>query len=381
MTTLGILDRLVAFPSVTGGGTREIAAFIRDYLQARGFEVFDLPDKSGEKCGLFARLGGGAGGVLLSGHMDVVPVTGQNWSRDPFRLHVEQGRAYGRGTTDMKGYLAAMLTLADRAFGRALNQPLKLAFSYDEEIGCVGIQQMIDRLVPTIGLPDRCFVGEPTQMQVAIGHKGKAALRAHCTGQAGHSALAPRFVNALHLACDFVTGLRGVQQDWAKTGVQDAAYDIPYSTLHVGKMSGGEALNIVPDKATLDFEFRHLAADDPAKIMDRLTRLAAQVAAPYRDRSGQAGITLEQINAYPGLAVAEDAPVVGYAQKLAQSNSTTKVAFGTEAGYFAALGIPTVVCGPGNMAGQGHQADEYIDLSELAACDHMLARLLDDITG
>jgi acetylornithine deacetylase len=383
MTTLEILDRLVAFASVTRGGNLAIAGFIRDFLQTRGFEVFDLPDDTGEKCGLFARLGGGTGGVLLSGHMDVVPVAGQNWSRDPFRLQVEQGRAYGRGTTDMKGYLAAMLTLADRAVqqGQPLKQPLKLAFSYDEEIGCAGIRQMIGQLAGTIGLPDRCFIGEPTQMQVATGHKGKAALRAHCTGQAGHSALAPRFVNALHLAADFVTGLRDLQQDWAVKGAQDADYDIPYSTLHVGKLSGGEALNIVPDKAQLDFEFRHLAADDPAGIMAQLARLAKTTAAPYRGRFGGAAITLEQVNAYPGLAVAADAPVVGYAQKLAQTNSTTRVAFGTEAGFFAALGIPAVVCGPGDMAGQGHQPDEYITLAQLAACDQMLARLLDDITG
>ncbi len=334
MTTLEILDRLVAFASVTRGGNLEIAGFIRDFLQARGFQVFGLPDSSGEKCGLFARLGGGDGGVLLSGHMDVVPVTGQDWSRDPFRLHVEQGRAYGRGTTDMKGYLAAMLTLADRAAQqpRALKQPLKLAFSYDEEIGCVGIRQMIGQLAGTIGLPERCFVGEPTQMQVATGHKGKAALRARCTGQAGHSALAPRFVNALHLAADFVTGLRGLQQDWAQSGAQDPAYDIPYSTLHVGKLSGGEALNIVPDSAQLDFEFRHLAADDPEGIMAQLTALATRTAQPYRHRFADAAISLEQVNAYPGLAVATDAPIVGYGQMLAQSNSTTKVAFGTEGG-------------------------------------------------
>jgi len=381
MNTLEILDRLVSFPSVTRGSNLQIAGFIRAFLQSRGFEVFDLPDETGTKTGLFAHLGSGSGGILLSGHMDVVPVAGQDWSRDPFRLHIEQERAYGRGTTDMKGYLAAMLALADKASKQTLKQPLKLAFSYDEEIGCVGIQQMIEQLAPTIGLPDLCFVGEPTQMQVAIGHKGKAALRAHCTGQNGHSALAPRFVNALHLASDFVIALRELQLNWAKKGLHDTAYDIPYSTVHVGKMTGGEALNIVPEKAQLDFEFRHLAEDDPADILAQLNCLAQQTVVPYLSHFANAAITLEMINAYPGLVVASDAPVVGYTQKLAQSNTSTKVAFGTEAGYFAALGIPTVVCGPGNMAAQGHQPDEYIELSQLVACDRMLAQLLADMTG
>lgn len=380
--TIEILDRLIGFNTVSANSNLAIIDYIQDFLTARGFAVHRVPDGTGEKAGIFAALGpSGPGGILLSAHTDVVPVEGQDWTRDPFRLTRDNGRLYGRGTTDMKGYVASVMALADRAAGRDLKEPLKIAFSYDEEIGVVGIKHMIGALDGTIGLPRACFVGEPTDMQVAVGHKGKAALRATCFGQNGHSALAPQFVNALHLATDFVAELRALQQDFMINGARDAAYDIPYSTVHVGKLSGGMALNIVPDKAVVDFEYRHLAADKAADILARIQAAAEQVATAHRSQFPDARIEVDQYNAYPGLSVAGDAPVVSLAQRLAQSNDVTKVPYGTEAGYFDGLGIPTVVCGPGSMEGQGHKPDEYLEQTQLAACDAMMDRVLEELVG
>lgn len=377
--TLEILERLIAFDTVSRNSNLELAAYAENFLAERGFAVTRIPSPDGSKTGLFAERGPAGQGVLLSAHTDVVPVDGQDWTRDPFRLTREGERVYGRGTTDMKGYVASALALADRAAKADLKEPLKIALSYDEEVGCVGIQEMLEHLAPLTGSPRACFVGEPTGMEVAIGHKGKAALRAVCHGQSGHSALAPNFTNALHLAADFLSGLRALQEDFAVNGARDTAYDVPYTTVHVGKMTGGTALNIVPDRADLTFEYRHLAADRGEDILARIQAAAEKVSARYP--APEAYIEVEQYNAYPGLDVPPDSAIVSYARKLARSNGSTKVAFGTEAGFFDQLGVPTVVCGPGSMAGQGHKPDEYLELSQLAACDAMMDRILEDLTS
>lgn len=377
MKTVEILEKLVAFDTTSAKSNLALIDFVEGYLTTRGFRTHRVTAPCGEKAGLFCAYGPQGAGVMLSAHTDVVPATGQTWTRPPFELTREDGRLYGRGTTDMKGYLAAMLNAADRATKLDLQEPLKLAISYDEEIGCVGMQHMIDQLAPTIGLPRACLVGEPTSMQVATGHKGKAALRAICHGASGHSALAPLFTNALHIATDFVTALRGIQTDLTAHGARDPAYRIPFSTVHVGQIKGGEALNIVPDRAEVLFEFRYLAADGYEVLHRRIVAAAAEVANHYKAQNADAGITLIVENAYPGLDVDPDADVVAWSNGLAQKNLATKVAFGTEAGFFDGVGIPTVVCGPGNMEAQGHKADEFVDESELAACDAMLERLLD----
>jgi acetylornithine deacetylase len=375
-TTLDILDRLIGFDTVSHNSNLALMRYAGDFLTHRGFAVTPLPSPCGQKMGLYAEKGPSGAGLMLSAHTDVVPVEGQIWSKDPFRLTREGSRVYGRGTTDMKGYVAAILSAADRAAQANLRAPLKIVLSYDEEIGCVGIQHMLAQLTPLMGQPDLCVVGEPTDMAVAIGHKGKAALRATCHGDSGHSALAPHFVNALHLAGDFMTELRAVQQHYCENGASDPAYSVPYTTVHCGVLTGGQALNIVPDRADLTFEYRHLAADSAAEIQDRITRAADRITARYQPHSAQARIELEQYNAYPGLDLPPTAPSIALAQQLAQRNDTTKVAFGTEAGFFADRGIPTVVCGPGSMQGQGHKPDEYLELEQLAACDRMMDRIL-----
>ncbi len=375
-----ILARLVGFDTVSARSNLALIGYVEDFLKARGFETARVPDTTGKKAGLLASLGPEGAGVLLSAHSDVVPVEGQLWTRDPFRLTAEGDRLYGRGTTDMKGYLAAMLAAADRAASRPLKEPLKLAISYDEEVGCIGIAEMIDAVVPALGRPRACIVGEPTEMQVAVGHKGKAALRAVCHGEAGHSALAPKFVNAVHLAADFIQELRALQDRLAETGARDDDYAIPYTTVHVGPVSGGTALNIVPDRAVIRFEHRHLAADRPEDIERMMGEAAEGVSARYRARFPEARIEIEREFSYPGLDVAPEAEVVRLAQAFAGTSGATKVAFGTEAGFFDALGIPTIVCGPGSMEGQGHKPDEFVETRQLAACDAMMDRVLDALS-
>lgn len=381
VSTRAILDKLISFPSVTSESNLPILDYCQGFLTERGFSCHRVYDETREKAGFYAVLGPeGPGGYMLSGHTDVVPTTGQAWSSDPFTMREADGKLYGRGTTDMKGFLACAMRAADRAAGRTLREPLKIAFSFDEEIGCVGIAKMIDQLVPTINKPRYCIVGEPTSMQIATGHKGKIAAEAICHGTNGHSAMAPDFLNALHLAADFITGMRAIQADLAKNGAQDDAYSIPCSTVHVGKLQGGVALNIVPEKAHLAFELRHLAADDPAMLMQRIRDMAASIVAETAKAYPQAGITINQTNAYPGLDTSPDSDVVAAIGDLLDNPAQTKVAFGTEAGFFADLDIPTVVCGPGSMD-QGHKPDEFVALEQLATCDRMLDRLLDTISA
>ncbi len=379
--TLETLEQLISFDTVSAKSNLKIIDFIEGFLRGRGARTSRIAGTAAGKCGLFAEIGPQiAGGVLLSAHTDVVPVEGQIWTRAPFILSREGDRLFGRGTTDMKGYIACMLAAADMAARMRLTEPLKLVFSYDEEIGCVGIREMLPKLIPYLGSPRACIVGEPTEMKIAVGHKGKAALRAVCHGQSGHSALAPKFVNALHLAVETVTGLRNVQDWYQKNGAHDPAYDIPYTTLHIGKMSGGMALNIVPDRAVIDFEYRHLAADAPSEIMSRITQVIYDIEARYREIWSLARIEIDRYNTYPGLDGAQNPDAEQLAQRLLKTKQTTKVAFGTEAGFFDGLGIPTIVCGPGSMEGQGHKPDEYLELSQIKACEKMLAGVVETLS-
>ncbi|MCB2104382.1 acetylornithine deacetylase [Albidovulum sp.] len=374
--TLELLDRLVGFPTVSSDSNLALIDWTEAFLRGIGADVHRIYDATGLKAGLFACVGPrGDGGVMLSGHSDVVPVTGQAWTADPFRLRAGGSRVYGRGTTDMKGFVAAMLAAAERAARVPLARPLKLALSWDEEVGCLGIPQMLPSLTSSVGAPQLCIVGEPTSMQVASGHKGKVALRATCHGQGGHSAMAPDFVNAIHIAADFIGGLRRVQDTLARDGTREDGYDIPYATVHAGRIEGGTALNIVPDRAVIDFEYRYPAAQPPGAIQAAIADAACAAAAPFLARFPGARVEVETLNAYPGLGPATDGGAMRLMRRIVPDAGICKVAYGTEAGHFAAAGIASVVCGPGSMA-QGHKPDEFIELSELALCDAMLDRLV-----
>lgn len=379
MQMRAILERLIAFDTVSSRPNRALIDWVRDLLAGAGIESVLIPDEGGGKANLYATVGPEGAGVMLSGHTDVVPVEGQLWTRPPFALTEEAGRLYGRGTTDMKGFVACAIAAMLEAAQRPLKTPLHLALSYDEEVGCLGVGSLIDLLEGAPMRPAMCIVGEPTGMMVATGHKGKIALRATCTGREGHSALAPLALNALHLGADFLTALRGLQARLAESGLRDGDYDVPYTTVHVGKMNGGVQVNIVPNACVLDFEIRSLAEEDTAALIDEMRALAEGIVAPLRAEFPEADIVVERLWDYPGLGTASDAGVVNFVKALTGANGTIKVAYGTEGGMFAQrLGIPTVICGPGSMA-QGHKPDEFIEVEQLARCEAMLGALLDQL--
>jgi len=376
-TSIALLDHLIGFPTVSHQSNMDMIDFIRDTLAASGITCQIIKDDTGLKANLYATIGPqGLPGVMLSGHTDVVPVVGQAWSRDPFKMSEADNNLYGRGTTDMKGFIACALSAAVRASDMDLKTPLHLAFSYDEEIGCVGVRRLIDVLENAPVRPKFCLVGEPTLMQVATAHKGKVAARAICRGVECHSAMAPTGVNAIHLAADLMWEIRKIQTGLEKSGARDGDYDVPYTTLHAGIIRGGEALNIVPNLCTLEFEIRNLATDNPETLMDQIVAHAGQIV----ENNNGAAIEFEDIHRYPGLDTPPDSAVVSFVKSLTGANSTTKLSFGTEGGLFdQELGVPTVVCGPGSMA-QGHKPDEFISRSEMENCDRMLNTLLDRLT-
>jgi acetylornithine deacetylase len=378
--TIELLDRLVAFETVSKDSNLPLVDFAESFLDERGFACRRVYDQTGLKANLIASVGpDGNDGIILSAHTDVVPAVGQTWASDPFRLRRDGDRLHARGAADMKGFIAAALRIADRAKSTRLGRPLHIALSHDEEIGCVGVRSLLDDLSQRKFSAALCVVGEPTSMQVGLGHKGKLAARMTCRGIGGHSAVAPMLLNAIHLASDVVSAIRLQQLDISAHGRRDDAYDVAYSTIHAGKISGGTALNVVADTAIVDLEIRHLAEDDPAVLLGQLQDRVEALLAQYQARFPAAKIDVEVLNAYPGFAISPTAPAVAALGAWLPSVETKKVSFGTEAGlYAAALNVPTVVIGPGSMD-QGHKPDEFIDVEQLQACDafldHMLASL------
>ena len=378
MNTVQILERLIGFPTVSRDSNLDLIGFVQDFLGSRGIESRLYRDAGGTKANLYASIGPrDRGGVLLSGHTDVVPADGQRWSSDPFTMTARGGAYYGRGAADMKGFLAAALAAMDRARRRELSMPLEIAFSYDEEVGCLGVRSLIADMASWTHRPRFCIVGEPTLLRIATGHKGKTALRASCHGLAAHSAYPNRGVNAIYLAADFITRVRARQRDIEMHGRRDPGFEVPYTTLHVGTIRGGTALNIVPDRCDVELEVRNLASDDPRRIVDGLREDAQACGAPPERGQAAAGIELAVTNEYPGLDTAEDSDVVALVASLVGHRECVKVGFGSEGGLFAGeLGIPTVVCGPGSI-NDAHKPDEHVTAEQLVACDAMLDALIE----
>ena len=379
METREILERLIAVPSVfTAEDYTEITDYAISVLAPLGVACHRIESPRGGRAGLFAATGpAGPGGIMLSAHLDVVPVTGQHWKTDPFVATEHLGHIYGRGASDMKGFAAAAIRSMTEAARRTLAQPLKLALSYDEEAGCVGISEMAGSLDKAIGLPDLCVVGEPTGMQIVNGHKGKVSRRVDFRGSAGHSAGAPGHVNALHLACDFTSTLRRMQSDIAKKGPRAEGYHIPYSTIHVGSLNGGGALNMVPESAALEFEIRHLTHEDIEGLLDRIDAAAARLAETARQMRTEASVDVTEFNRYPGFDIAPGQETEFLASLGAQL-PLGKVDYGTDGGVIAAQGVPVLICGPGDIS-RAHRADEYVTIAELSECDAFLERLIDKL--
>lgn len=378
MNTQDILRDLIAFQTVSANANRALIDYCADLLRTAGAEITIIEDVTGLKANLYASIGPkDMPSVLLSGHTDVVPVEGQNWTVPPFQMTQVDGKLFGRGTTDMKGFVASAISTALSASKRELKTPLHLALSYDEEIGCIGVRSMIAMLANAPFRPHLCIVGEPTLMAVATGHKGKNAYQVTCTGRETHSALAPTALNAIHLLCDMISFIRDLQNEIANDDVQDNDYDVPYSTLHVGKVEGGVALNIVPNQAGFIFEIRNVSQDSPDSLLAKIKDHAEIILSPLRATFPEATIDVTMTNSYPPLNTSKDAEVVGFVKSLTGANSTIKVAFGTEGGLFSSeLGIPTVICGPGSMS-QGHKPDEFVSIDQLDKCDAMLEALVD----
>jgi acetylornithine deacetylase len=376
---LEILSTLVAFDTTSRNSNLALLDWVESYLTDLGFASERVYDATGLKANLWTTIGPrDVPGFILSGHTDVVPVEGQNWSSDPFRLRPDNGRVYGRGAADMKGFLAACLAMAPTMRNATLARPIHLAFSYDEEVGCVGVRGLVERLRDRPVRPEACFVGEPTGMQVAIGHKGKRSVRVEVRGATCHSSLAPFGVNAVEWGARLVAEIRALADRLAASGPRDELYDVPHSTAHVGLFRGGTALNIVPDQAEIVFEVRTIGNDDPDTLVGELVRHARQVLEPPMKRvDAGAGFDFDLYAGFPGLDTAPDAEVVTFAKALAGCNDHAKVAYGTEGGLFNKIaGIPTIIIGPGSID-QAHKADEWIEVAELEKCAGFIGRLIE----
>ncbi|WP_315290567.1 acetylornithine deacetylase [Pseudomonas oleovorans] len=373
-----MLAWLVGFPTVSRDSNLALIEFVRDYLETLGVacELDYNADRS--KANLYARLGPDcAGGVVLSGHTDVVPVDGQNWTVPAFELTEQSGRLYGRGTADMKGFIACVLAAVPELLKVPLRVPVYLAFSYDEEVGCLGVRTLLEKIRQRPNPPAVCIIGEPTELKPVLGHKGKLAMRCQIHGAACHSAYAPQGVNAIEYAARMINRLGEIGQRLSAVERHDPRFDPPFSTVQTGLIQGGRALNIVPAECQFDFEVRALPSDDPQQVADELREYAEHELLPdMRRRSAASAIELTPLSAYPGLATDPNSAAADLLALIAGSREFGTVAFGTEGGLFEQAGIPTVICGPGSMD-QGHKPDEFVTQQQLDACDAMLMRLRD----
>jgi acetylornithine deacetylase len=376
-SSVEMLRKLIAFPTVSRDSNLDLIHHVRDLLAPYGADIRLTHDDGKRKANLFATLGPrGDGGVMLSGHTDVVPVEGQAWEGDPFKMAEKDGRLHGRGTADMKGFIACALALVPEFMERGLKTPLHLAFSYDEEVGCLGVGRLISDLAHAGIRPGSCIVGEPTEMRPVIAHKGKRSYRCTVRGLAGHSAYAPHGVNAVEYAAEAVAFLKAMARRHRDQGPFDRSFDVAHTTVHTGVLHGGTQLNVIPHDATFDFEFRHLPGDDPEQLLRELRDYVGKKLEPeMRAVHAAAGFSIEPLSNIPMLDTGPEAEVVELAQELAGERDFSKVSFATEGSQFQRAGIPTVVCGPGSIA-QAHKPNEYVTLDQLGRCEEFLRRLM-----
>ena len=374
--SLEMIRKLVAFDTTSRNSNLELIDFVRNHLESEGIDTILVPDETGKKANLYATVGPeDKPGIALSGHTDVVPVDGQDWSSDPWKLIERDGRIYGRGACDMKGFLGCVLTAVPQFRRTRLDTPLHLLFSFDEEIGCIGVRRALKVIADLPVKPRGCIIGEPTLMQVAIAHKGKKSVRAHVHGKECHSSLAPQGVNAVEYAAEAIAFLKRMGRRFAAEGPFDHDYDVAHTTVHTGVIHGGTALNIVPKDCHFDFEFRHLPVQDPEMLYAEFMRFVEGELLPeMRKVAPETGFGFEPLSTLPGLDTSEDAEITTLAKGLTLANGTTKIAFGTEAGLIDGIDIPTVVCGPGSIE-QAHKPDEYCAIDQIAQCEAFLERL------
>lgn len=368
MTPEDILSALIGFPSVVGQPNAAIAGWIAQYLGDLGIEAQLLPGPEGDRANLFATIGPrDVPGLVLSGHMDVVPAQEPQWSADPFRLRAEGDKLFGRGTSDMKGFLAAALAIVPALVALKPGRPIHLAFSYDEEAGCRGVPHLIARLPSLCAVPAAAVIGEPSGLRPILAHKGKAAARAEIRGRSGHSSRPDLGLNAIHAmgrivaaADEAASALRG--------GPLDPVFAPPYSTIQIGTIRGGDALNIIPESCVVEIEARAIAGASPAALLQPVREALEGLQA-----EGFATNWLP-LAGYPALSLSADAPIARLMARITGEAPLAAVSYGTEAGLYQAAGIDAIICGPGDIA-RAHKPDEYITRGELAACVGMLERL------
>jgi acetylornithine deacetylase len=380
---LDLIRMLVGFDTTSRESNLALIHWVRDYLAREGIESRLTFDDERRKANLFATLPAQNGnaieaGIVLSGHTDVVPVDGQPWDRPPFEATLVGDRLYGRGVADMKSFSALALAFVPEFLRRGLARPLHLALSYDEEVGCVGVRRLIADVVARGVRPAGCIVGEPSGMQVVIAHKGKRGYRCRVRGREAHSALTSRGVNAVQVAAEIVSFLAQMGRRFRERGGFDAAYDVPYTTVHTGVIHGGTALNIVPRDCSFDFEIRHLPFDDPEELLADVKRFAATLLPEMHAIDPATAIDFEPLSALPGFDAHGGSEIVELGKACAGSPELGKVSFGSEAALFHNASMPAIICGPGHIA-QAHQPNEWVALEQLALCERFMSRLADRV--
>jgi acetylornithine deacetylase len=378
--TWEIIRRLIAFDTTSRDSNLGLIEWVRDWLRSHGVESRLTYDAAERKANLFATIGDGAKpGIVLSGHTDVVPVDGQPWDTNPFEATIRDDRIYGRGSADMKSFIATALAMTPRFLEAELAAPVHLALSYDEELGCLGVRGLLQDLARNGIAPAGCIVGEPTAMQPVIANKGQRAYRCCVRGREAHSSLTPRGVNAIEYAAKLVVFIRHLADRMRDLEARDNAFDVPFTTLQTGVITGGTASNIVPRDCEIHFEFRYLPGADPDSIEAEIKGYAERVLVPeMRAVDPAAGMTFETKAEIPGLDMTEQDRLTGLAKALARNETVGKVAYATEAGLFQRAGIPSIICGPGSIE-QAHKPNEFIALAQVALCESFVERLLAEL--
>ena len=380
MNTINRLSRLIAFDTTSRHSNLALIHDCADYLESLGLKPWLSHNADQSKANLFATIaaadGSTEGGLILSGHTDVVPTDGQAWQSDPYRADIREGRLYGRGSTDMKGFIAAVLAAAPAMVQAELKRPLHIALSYDEEIGCLGAPVMIAELQKRGLTPEHCIVGEPTSMRMVVAHKGIHTFRCAVHGKAAHSSLTPQGVNAIEYAAKLIVFINELAGRLKARHDTDPDYDVPFSTLSVNTIAGGIAGNIVPQLCEFEFDYRNLPHMSPADITAPIEAHIREVLQPQMQAVDAAcRIDMRHGENVPAMPEAEAALLHDLITQLVQDSSRLKVAYATEGGQFQQAGIATVICGPGNIE-QAHKADEFVELSQLARCDAFLHKLI-----
>ncbi len=377
--TMAEISKLIGFDTTSRDSNLPLIEYVVERLEALGIDSTLVHNEDGDKANLLATFpaadGTRTGGIVLSGHTDVVPVDGQSWNSDPFRPEVRDGKLYARGTCDMKSFVAVIMAKLESIAAATLTEPIHLAFSYDEEVGCLGAVDLVAAISAAGLKPRGCIVGEPTSMRVVRGHKSVNVLRVDFHGVAAHSSLTTQGVNAISAAAEFTRVVDSMAQVFKADGPFDEAFIVPYTTTTVNKIDGGIAVNTIPAECTLHFEFRSIAADDPTELIERYRAEAKRIEDSMRAQNNDVRVEFTVLAQTPGLDTPEDAGIVALAAELGGTPSPDKATYGTEAGLFLNAGIPTVVCGPGDIA-QAHAPDEFIELEQIAACESFIDNLL-----